>query len=64
LHVLAGEVVQDSQHGVLVMQDIESELSQFVQRDQRLMVGDRPLVVRRLRPVRTDLQEICVIVTT
>src|ERR1700678_2220035 len=55
-HVLAGEVVQQRQHLVLAVQDLNLLLAHLVQRDERLMVGDGPAGAGGLGPVRADLQ--------
>src|SRR5580692_2017510 len=55
-HVLAGEVVQDGQHPVLAVQDVELLLGHLVQRDQRLVIRDGAAVAGGLGPVGADLQ--------
>src|SRR5260370_18269113 len=53
-HVLAGELVQDGQHPVLAVQDVELLLSHLVQRDEGFVVGDGPPAAGALAPRRPD----------
>jgi signal transduction histidine kinase len=55
-HVLLGEVLQHAEDPVLAVQYVDLLLAHLVQRDERLVVGDGPLVTRRLRPVGADLE--------